>query len=1090
MKGILLSFLVTILFSSCQQGNSENGSETVGVSNETTDIWTKVNLPTRSTQRVTSTDIETITITVSNNDRIYYKDEPFLKSEDEWSIELFDIPIDTEVTFLAEAQNSDGFKILEGEVSKTLSKETSSILIPISVVPDNSVISLPVLESAVESDGESSASSLTFTLSNPNADFITWKVIPDPEMAKISEVGFEAIDGTRDTDDGSIKGEIDFNTIVGDKAEITIGFIGELGNIIYNKNQFILTNSLGDQSVSLFSLYSPRDEIEISLAPIEEKIFINFYDDRLEAKALIYGDFPRFGIDNCKNDFEDLNNFQFSDRTYENLLTHYYDTIYEGLYRDDFGNYIDVNETIIYLKENFDQNFSRLMNTDINDSWDTIFGELQSQYYDDFDFKELDAVLYGIGFQNMLEYFIGQKSLLVAFESYYGDDRRGDYNTTLISILKKYKIKIGSNFETFLEFMVDEPSTMLVDFNATQKQFLENSDYYYTKFQATDDFAKEQLHSFVAKLQDEGFINFQETFSTDGMTIYDLLKTYYDLPDINGTEEELNDDAKLYKRIKEKFAKLVDIRPNESLSTLLENLKSKYDVEDDEFKNFLTLHENRGFEEFKEYYVEHHDLSPQLVSSLELKYDETVCKQRVETENIRYSWRYESEPENTLGITNPLFVPFHGTLKDTLVLEARRVNADEITESKVEYKIDIDVQNYKDLAGNDLILSFDENNTIGENNETNETVVTEIPKGDPKYRFDLNKPVSEVELIYGEEITLNFTAEPPYNLYSFDNDLIGRVIGTSKLFTVEVKRTKENEETNLSRVDFNVTIKANEEKISGEANLDILVENTGYAEVETIKVIVSSPVVNIQVDGFNYDDEVIPEIRLIEDSKRIIPIYAESIREGISLDFELDTVANFDVGTAGLPTFSNAVDGITYNLHATPQSGSADSESEEELLVTITARNEANEKLSDETVKIKLISEKSEDIEFSNTECGEENIYGYETISDTNKSDSNVPASDLNISVVSLNSYPSEKFPEKYENDEYSKIILFYSPDSSINTTSAKIGEIDIFNKNTFNKIGFVNFSKEALGKSFYVKYFDEMTKKLICEKMSFPDKL
>ncbi|EJF06860.1 hypothetical protein ThvES_00010660 [Thiovulum sp. ES] len=1073
MREIFSTLLFVFLFSGCQNGNSET---------ETIDLITEIELPTKSIKRVTSTDIDTITITVFDSEKSYYKNEPFESDEAGWRISLYDIPVDKQITFLAEAKDSEGFKILEGEVTKSFSKTTSSLIIPISVSTENDVIAVPFLESAVESDG-GGTTNLTFKVSNPNADFITWKVIPDPEMAKVSEVGFEAIDGTK-KDDGSIEGDIDFSEIVNDSVEIKIGFSGDLGNIIYNKNQFVISNSLGDQTISLFSLFSPRDEAEISLAPIEEKIYVTFYEDKLEAKALIYGDFPRFGEWGCENDFETLSDFKFSDQTYENLLLHYYEAIYDGEYINNYGDYIEVNKTIIALKNSLDENFSRLMATDINDSWESIFGELQSEYYDDLDFKELDAVLYGDGFQQMLDYFVGTKSLFVAFESFYGDNRRSDYNVTLIAILNRYDLKIDS-FPTFLEFIVNEPSTMLSDFNSSEREFTANEDYYYSKFGATTDLLKDNLHSFVAKLKDPKFQKFLETFSTSGNTIYDLLEIYYDLPDLNVTETneseevEENEEVLKYTRINEKFWKLLKIRPDENMESLLENLTTKYNRNSlDNFDNFLTLHENREFEEFREYYIEHDDPSPQLVSSLEVKYDETVCKQRVETESVRYSWTLESNPDEVLSTENPLVYPFYGTLTDTLVLTANRVSTDDLetVESNVEYKIDINVKDYRDLAGNKLVITYEETNTTEDN--TTEVEIEE-PKGDPKYRFDLellDSSQSELNLIYGESVVVDFFADE-IGLENFDDNLYPSVVGIPELFTVSI-RDKNN-------THFQATITANE-NTTGIENFYMLVENAGYSDVATVKVNVSSPVVNMAVDGVPLKSGIEPEVQLIVGEKRLIPIYAEGFRDGVSLDFEFDPLSGFTVETAGLSSFSSTAskNGATYGVYVTPQSTNAGY-----LEVSITG-NEDDTKKGDETILIHLVPKSGTVIDLSENSCGNINLYQYESIYDTNLSGSTVPASDLNISVVSYNIYPQETYPIKYISDAYSRINLYYKPDDYVNVTSGKIGQMDIFNKNSFQKIGYINYSKEALGKSFYIKYLDEKTNSVICEKMTFPSKI
>jgi hypothetical protein len=1086
MWKFIVPIITLLVFSSCGDSESENTKITH------VDILTEIELPTsaspkRVVKSISSENIDKITLTVFDSAKTYYKDEEFNRGQNNsWSLELNGIPTEREMHFSAKAVSSNGHKILEGYVIETLSSTTPKITIPVEVTYFDSNISEPSLTTIlnVSESGNYSDTNLTFTISNSNNDTVHWKLKPDSGILNSSDLNFQPIDGTLNRD-GTISGSVDFSTFKSETAEISVKFSGDVGTAIYSQNTLVITNAIEDTTETTFSIYSPRDEIAVSLAPILDNIYLTFYEDQIEAKALIYGDFPLIGEWGCENQLEDLKDFTFANQDYESLLFHYYGIVYENLYVDDFGNEIDVNETITYLNNYADNNFTRLMNLDINDSWETVFGELQAQYYDDLDFKELDKILHGDGFQNMLHYFLGDKSLLVAFESYYTDTRRSDYNGTLIYILDRYKRK-RIDFDVFLEFMVDEPSTMLEDFDILERNFTENGDYYYAKFQAEDSRGKDELHSFVAKIEDEGFTNFIKVFSESGSTLYDLLEIYYDLPDIDSSDTDEN--VLLYKRIKEKFSKLLDLRIDESMNSLLTSLKNKYSSGNDvDFENFLTLHENRGFQEFREYYMESDDPSPQLLSSLESKYDETICVPREEDETVRYSWKFASEPDVEIGATNPLVLPFDGTLIDTIILEANRVTLDEnndLIESKVEYRVDVNIKDYHDQEGNPIAIPVDGNKTIEDINETEEEEVPEeVLTGDPKYRFAINTYPSPLNLtlIYGEEYTINFTASY-FKDENFDNEFTADINGILRFVTVESIERPTDSDT------FLVTIKAGQ--VAGEEELPFMLQNYGHTDVETVGIKVSSPVVEVEIDDVPFEEDETPIVELTEGEIKNIPIYVESAREGISLDFDFSgDISNFNVNNSGESVFiTKTHEGVTYNLVAKPEIGTA--ETQERITVSVDAKDENDKYLGTESYDILLKSSAKKDLTYDFADCKDRNLYveGYDFISATLDQKSNNLQTDLNLSLVSRNIYLQRDYPSMYGSDFHSTLYLFYKAEES-DVESPLVGEVSIFSKDTLDQIGIVRYSKEAMGRDFYVKYLDVIDDEVVqvCEKMSFP---
>jgi hypothetical protein len=1088
MQKFLLPIIIFLFVNSC--GSSDSSSNTTVTS---VDIEAKIELPVsvstkRAVKNISSEDISRIEITVFDSAETYYNRKNMIKDGNNWSLELYGIPTERDVTFSVEAKSGNSYTILEGNITKELTASTSSVTIPIKVSYEDSEISEPSLKSVVQTDGNTETT-ITFTLKNPNSDILNWKLIPDPSIVANSSLNFTPIDGTLNSD-SSISGNVDFSTLNTETAEVSIQFSGDVGNMVYSENSFILTNVIEDQTETTFSIYSPRDEVSVSLAPILDNIYVTFDEESIIAKALIYGDFPLLGEWGCKNKLEDLNNFSFSDQSYESLLFHYYETIYENIYTDDYGNEIDVNDTIIYLKETFEDNFTRLMNIDINDSSESLFKELQSQYYDDPDFKELDNLLNRTDFQNMLKYFLGDKSLLIAFKSYYTDTRRTDYNGGIIYILDTYERKIY-NFEKFIEFMVDDPSTMLEDFNVESQVFTKNSDYYYTKFLAESDSDKNSLHTFVSKIKDSGFTKFTETFSTSGNTLYDLLKEYYDLPNIelNTTED---DNILLWQRITQKFSKLLDVRIDESMETLLTSLKARYNSETNvDFNNFLTLHENRSFQEFREYYIEYSDPSLQLLSSLQSKYDDTICIPRVEDETIRYSWHFASNPDIEIGATNPLKIPFDGTLMDTILLEANRITIDEATgtliESKVEYRVDVNIKDYHEQNGNPNSVPVDGNLTIDESDlvDENETIdlTPTFPLDQMDYRFEIvtyPTPLN-LTLIYGEEHTISFTASH-YMTENFDNDFTSQVLNLPQYVTVEdIERIVDSDT-------FLVTIKAGE--TSGEEDLSFILQNSGHADVEQVGITVVPPIVYTEINGVEYEDDESVIIKLKEGILSEIPIYVKSAREGIQLNFTFSGDAgNYYLNNSGESVFIKETDeGLTYTLLAKPDFGTAGTE--DSIVVTVEASDEDGNYLGSVAYDILLKSESQATSTYSFADCGTINLYeeGYEYLTATLDTKSGVLPSDLNLSLVSRNIYLERNFPFEYGENVHTTVNLFYMPETT-DVLSPLVGEVSIVSKNSFEQIGVVKYSKEAMGREFYVKYLDIVNGEveMVCEKMSFP---
>jgi hypothetical protein len=1079
VKKVGVYLILLFIFIGC--GGSNSGSESVDSVNLVAKVEVPISLDveTKSLKRLSSTDISGIYLTVFDSQKNYYQDKKFIFSENSWELNLTNLPIGRDIRFIVEALNYQNQVVMEGSLLKELTVDTSSVSIPLTFSYDEPTINLPTIYSGQSNDNDDGSANLTFTIINPNSDKVTWRVTPDPILPE--NIIFEPIDGALSSDGKSIEGEIDFSTIVGDSIEISIAVSGDLGNLAYRNNSFELTNSYNDITTLAFSIYSPRDEIYLSIAPILENIFITFREDEIEAKAVIFADFPQFSSSSsgCSNNFEELNSFRFSDQTFETLFRHYYDAIYDGVFTyEEFGveNSIDVNSTLYELRRmgnefnaSLESNFSRLMKIDINDSWESLFGELQNIYYADARFDSMKNYLYGDGFQSMLDYYVGEKSLVVALESFYGDRMRDEYNASLIDIITGYKKSI-SNFSDFLEFMINPPSTMLTDFSVEDMNFSQNGEYYYSKFGADSNRTKDELHGFLKAIEDFDFQEFEKLFNQSGIRLYILMQLYYNVYNIYDS----------------RFSKLLEMRVDETEESLIADLNNRFaDEQNSTYENFTILYENRDFLEFLEYYKTYEDLDPKLVYSIQSKYDETICAERLESDDVEYSWKFASDPERLIpceetttpcifrGDENPLLITdFYGNLNDTLILDVTNGEG-----AKAQYSVDINVKNYHDSTGKPLVIE-----TVGsgvDDNESNDTATdtntTTVSDGDPAYQFDLRiqNDESAITLVYGQQETVRFIASKEFD---FQSELIGKINFLN--YTV----------TKIADTVYDVSFTAKDE--SGEEPYDFILQNGGHTEVERVTVTVVPPVVDVKIDEVIADGSESTIVSVFENQQRTVLVEATSpIGSGLRFSIGGVDADNFFVTKKESVISSGTAEGIVNELTVWSRSSAGSTNT-----ITLTITDEVIGKSS--TFKILLKSAEyvapDDDNKFVCNHGGDEltlnsNLYEYLSVKVGEGS---------KLSVEGLFEIESSNIIDYYSNDLYnievSKLVVLHKPSNEV--TRDMIGAMDIYNSNTHEIIGRVKYSQDALGTDFYLKYFDQRhfteTGEVMCEKFSFPEEI
>ena len=407
----------------------------------------------RETKRVKFSDLSSVLITIFDSKKNYYVDQNIFKnSSGNWEFQLNDIPTGINITFIAEGFDSRGYRIFSGKVIDELDISDSSIVIPLSLAQTEATVLTPSIASIIGNSGSSQGKQITFTITNPNSEFVNWKLTPDEALKKY---------GTFSQTNGSL----DFRF----KSELTfdVNFSGTLDNIIF-ENRLDLNNSVGDLTTIFFKLYEQNNKISFSIAPVVNNISLVFKSDRVIATALLDSSLMKKEV--CTNDFKDLIlDFNMTNRSFIELFTRYYNAI---------DKYNELNESITNFKNQVsDNNFTKLLNLDISYSFDSLFLNYQKQYgYSSDSFNNLYKLLKDNNFSKLLNYY--QSDLrgenLTLLETYYRDDMN------FSNILKNYISNFGrENFSNLIEYYIaDSQSTLLTDYNFSDKNFSKNGEFF------------------------------------------------------------------------------------------------------------------------------------------------------------------------------------------------------------------------------------------------------------------------------------------------------------------------------------------------------------------------------------------------------------------------------------------------------------------------------------------------------------------------------------------------------------------------------------------------------------------------------------
>ncbi len=173
--------------------------------------------------------IESIYLTIYSDELTYVADKPFEKIDDIWTISLPSLIIDENLTFLANAFNSNGDLIYQSNQTIKLKLEDNNISITFKSITEyeNLLITTDIIDIISEDDD----TQIRFKITNPNEDNITYNIYSDDDYE------FTPSSGTIDNYDENSSYLLDINYSKADSE-------GNYGNLI------TLVNSIEDQNIS------------------------------------------------------------------------------------------------------------------------------------------------------------------------------------------------------------------------------------------------------------------------------------------------------------------------------------------------------------------------------------------------------------------------------------------------------------------------------------------------------------------------------------------------------------------------------------------------------------------------------------------------------------------------------------------------------------------------------------------------------------------------------------------------------------------------------------------------------------------------
>ena len=1050
MRHILYLLIIQILISGCGensgilttpdtvQTDTINLSVKIGYDNSLLEKASK-----RVAKRVKLEDIAKIQLTIFDSKKTHLKNTPFNEtSSGTWKLAVYNLPTNTDVTFIAEAFDNDGFKILSGTIKKNIAISSSNIIIPLTLAKSEMVISVPTIESIyggdIQIDEESNISTkrVTFKIINPNSEKVEWKLTSDKALATYGK--FQPTSGVLDF---RYKAEIDFT--------IDFNITNQVSeNIAFKdlsfENRIDLNTSAGDTTTTFFQLYEQRNSLAISLAPIIDNISFLRKDGEISVHALINSKLLKTEV--CFNKFDDLfsKNFHFAEQSFENLFRQFY------ISTDDE---VDVDLIINNLKEDLnsskDSNLSMLLAYDINSTFESELEKHQSIYHSDSHFNKIYNYLKDDGFIEMMDYYKSpDKDFIVILKNFYREDNN------FSKIISNYQKKFGeSEFSNFIKYMMyADESTLLKDYNYVDRNFSQNSDYYFQKFKAENNSSKENLYNFIEKIDDFYFKDFVDVFNTGGQKVYMLMQIFF----------------QKYNIYDSRFATLLSFRIDQNFDSLFANMKNSY-LQKDSVLDFVRLVENKNFQEYLYYYKNQTSKNRNFIRS---KYDYDIC-QTSDFGKVYYDWSLSSNPYSNIDKpyiedthTNPIkILNTNGSFDDKIILKAE--NSEGV---KTEYSFYKKMVNWVDENGkqventtssNNQNETNNSNNNSGNNsNSDNSNDSNQSDNNTPKdWSFNLyTSNNAKLDLLYGETKTVKFSVSKDFN-YTYD------ILGVQNISTFTTSNVKK-----ISNKEFEVDITAKETE--GVGKFSFLIQNKYFATSSDIELNIKKP---IKINNL-YNNYAVVFGETLDINFTLVNPRGDNFLVSVSNssnnffdvypnELEVLNVKNrsSQISVRGLAEGQNTIILQITDISLIPNYSI-------EIPVKITVAKSYNQIVEEE------LSTKKDRIYSCRGASLNQNEYEYTSdIYDENLTPVHSPENMLLVN--SKNSY-FQTAPA------YSTLGVLYPIDLISDNVLSEIYSAYNYSSNIY--IGDIKYSKELIGKEFYLKYYDNETDTVICEKHKF----
>jgi len=315
-------------------------------------------------KRVKLEDISTIQLSIFDSKKTFIKNQPFIKSKSgTWELDIYNLPINRELNFVAEAFDKNQTKILSGYIKQSVTKNNSDVVIPLKLASQDLIISLPSIETISGGDIDSSEKDgivtkrVKFSIVNPNAEIVKWNIVPDELLSKYGF--FSPTEGELDFRyTNQIDLLVDFN-ITNQYVETAQGQKIYFRDLSF-ENRLELNTSSGDLITTFFKIYEQKNSLKVSIAPIVDNLAVTRKDNDIYVNAII--DSKLLKNETCSNDFENIftPDFNLSKKTFQELFIHFYSAVpyivpetQEELNADNVINSLRKDEEVVRLL-NFD----------------------------------------------------------------------------------------------------------------------------------------------------------------------------------------------------------------------------------------------------------------------------------------------------------------------------------------------------------------------------------------------------------------------------------------------------------------------------------------------------------------------------------------------------------------------------------------------------------------------------------------------------------------------------------------------------------------------------------------------------------------